>query len=264
MKLKAILIIVGAVMGFCAGRFVSVCGTPDEPKQAEQSSGNSAELAKARREIAVLERELLAMRKSAASSAAAIAVTNAELSQESAEPGENCETNYVVAVGEDVDVIGEMRKRLNEEDFGKVTNAMERLKANMAAKAKDRIAFLKSIDVSSMPPEERDAHSKFIELAERREAVMSKMKLGIPDQSTLQEMMEVEMQMMPLAKKERAALSRELARELGYAGDDADAVCDAVGNIIDSTSGGGLEGAMDAVEGLPGVEIGTDVQVLTL
>jgi len=57
---------------------------------------------------------------------------------------------------------------------------------------------------------------------------------------------------------------KERNRELGYAGDDADAVCDAVGNIIDSTSGGGLEGAMDAVEGLPGVEIGTDVQVITM
>ena len=29
-------------------------------------------------------------------------------------------------------------------------------------------------------------------------------------------------------------------------------------------SGGGLEGAMDAVEGFPGVEIGTDVQVSRL
>ena len=263
MKLKLILIFVGAVIGFCAGRCVSVCGASGEPKQAEQSSGNSAELAKARREIAVLERELFAMRKSAASSAAAIAVTNAGPSQESAEPGENGETNYVVAVGEDVDVIGEMKKRLDEEDFGKVTNAMARLKANMAAKAKDRIAFLKSIDVSAMTKEERDAHSKFIELTAKREAVRSKMKFGLPDQQTIREMMDVEMQLMPLAKAERAALARELARELGYTGEDVESVQEAVANIFDCTSGG-LDGMMDAAEGMPGVEIGTDMQVLTL
>ena len=263
MKLKLILILVGAVIGFCAGRCVSVCGASGEPKQAEQSSGNSAELAKARREIAALERKLSAMRKSAATSAAATEAANAGLLQADAESGVNGATNYVVAVGEDVDVIGEMRKRLNEEDFGKVTNAMERLKANMAAKAKDRIAFLKSIDVSAMTKEERDAHSKFIELAERREAVMSKMKLGIPDQSTLQEMMEVEMQIRPAAKRERSALALELARELGYSGENAESVQDAIGNIFDSTSGG-LDGMMDAAEAIPGIDVGTDVKVLPL
>lgn len=254
MKLKLILILVGAVIGFCAGRCVSVCGASGEPKQAEQSSGNSAELAKARREIAVLERELSAMRKSAAVSAAATTADDAGPSQESAEPGENGETNYVVAVGEDVDVIGEMKKRLDEEDFGKVTNAMARLKANMAAKAKDRIAFRKSIDVSAMTKEERDEHSKFIELAERREAVMAKMKFGIPDQSTLQEMMEVEMLIRPAAKEERSALSLELAHELGYSGEDAESVRDAIVNIFDSTSGG-LDGMMDAAGIIPLFEL---------
>lgn len=263
MKLKLILILVGAVIGFCAGRCVSVCGAPDAPERTEQSRGNSAELAEARREIAVLERELSAMRKSAAVSAAATTADDAGSSQESAEPGENGETNYVVAVGEDVDVIGEMKKRLDEEDFGKVTNAMARLKANMAAKAKDRIAFLKSIDVSAMTKEERDEHSKFIELAERREAVMSKMKFGIPDQSTLQEMMEVEMLIRPAAKEERSALSLELAHELGYSGEDAESVRDAIVNIFDSTSGG-LDGMMDAAEAIPGIDVGTDVKVLSL
>jgi hypothetical protein len=76
-------------------------------------------------------------------------------------------------------------------------------------------------------------------------------------------MMAVEMQLMPLAKAERAALSRELARELGYAGEDVESLQEAVGNIFDCTAGG-LDGMMDAAEGVPGVEIGTDVQVLTL
>ena len=68
---------------------------------------------------------------------------------------------------------------------------------------------------------------------------------------------------MPLSKAERATLARELARELGYTGEDVESVQDAVGNIFDCTAGG-LGEMMDAAEGMPGVEIGTDVQVLTL
>ena len=68
-----------------------------------------------------------------------------------------------------------------------------------------------------------------------------------------------------LAKAERriAELERKLARELGYAGEDVESLQEAVGNIFDCTAGG-LDGMMDAAEGVPGVEIGTDVQLLTL
>ena len=90
------------------------------------------------------------------------------------------------------------------------------------------------------------------------------MKGGIHDQQTLQEMIEVEMQMMPLAKAERDALARELARELGYAGEGIDEVQDAVGNIFDCTSGGGFGGIMDASEEMPGVEIRADMQDITM
>ena len=140
---------------------------------------------------------------------------------------------------------------------------MSRIKAKMAEKAQDRMAFLKSIDTSAMSQTEREGHEKFLELTAKREAVRSKMKFGLPDQQTIQEMMAVEMQLMPLAKAERAALSRELARELGYTGEDVESLQEAVGNIFDCTAGG-LDGMMDAAEGMPGVEIGTDVQVLTL
>ena len=49
----------------------------------------------------------------------------------------------------------------------------------------------------------------------------------------------------------------------GYMGEDVESLQEAVGNIFDCTAGG-LDGMMDAAEGMPGVEIGTDVQVLTL
>lgn len=247
----------GLCAAFLAGRS-SVSQTEAEAKPTV-GEAEAARLEKAERRIADLEQKLAAARKAARTPRSNAAVAT----QEIVAPAEDG-AGIVMSGGTNLDILAELRKNLSEEDFDHATNAMSRIREKMAAKALDRIDFLKSIDVSDMSKADRDQHAKFIELAERREAVKAKMKFGLPDQQTLQEMMEVEMQMMPLAKKERAALSRELARELGYTGDDADAVCDAVGNIIDSTSGGGLEGAMDAVEGVPGVEIGTDVQVITM
>ena len=254
MKLKIILILVGAVAGFCAGRFTSVCGVPEGPEQAERTSGDSAKLAKAERRIAELERKLAAARKRQRPDAA---------SSDTANRVQPADEEAVVVGGTNVDIIAELKKNLSEEEFDQATNAMSRIKAKMAEKAQDRMAFLKSIDTSAMSQTEREGHEKFLELTAKREAVRSKMKFGLPDQQTIQELMAVEMQLMPLAKAERAALSRELARELGYAGEDVESLQEAVGNIFDCTAGG-LDGMMDAAEGMPGVEIGTDVQVLTL
>ena len=55
--------------------------------------------------------------------------------------------------------------------------------------------------------------------------------------------------MGPAAKKERSALVNEVARELGYQGDDAVVVQDTINSIYDCTSGGGLMGNLeDAME----------------
>lgn len=259
MKLKIILILVGAVAGFCAGRFTSVCGVPEGPEQAERTSEDSAKLAKAERRIAELERKLAAAKVSAGRARAGSALKSGEAAKPTLPDGDS----VMVLGGTNVDIVAELKKNLSEEEFDQATNAMSRIKAKMAEKAQDRMAFLKSIDTSAMSQAEREGHEKFLELTAKREAVRSKMKFGLPDQQTIQEMMAVEMQLMPLAKAERAALSRELARELGYAGEDVESLQEAVGNIFDCTAGG-LDGMMDAAEGMPGVEIGTDVQVLTL
>ena len=75
----------------------------------------------------------------------------------------------------------------------------------------------------------------------KREELMSKNKGGFPDMETIQKMMEIQMQMGPAAKKERSALVNEVARELGYQGDDAVVVQDTINSIYDCTSGGGIQ-----------------------
>ena len=251
------VLIAGAIAaGFYAGRISSACAGKEEdrPKASAESSGDAAKLAKAERRIAELERKLAAARKRQRPDAA---------SSDTANRVQPADDKAVVVGGTNVDIIAELKKNLSDEEFDQATNAMSRIKAKMAEKAQDRMAFLKSIDTSAMSQTEREGHEKFLELTAKREAVRSKMKFGLPDQQTIQEMMAVEMQMVPLAKKERTALARELARELGYSGEDAESVRDAIVNIFDSTSGG-LDGMMDAAEAIPGIDVGTDVKVLSL
>lgn len=256
----AVLIAAGAAAGFVAGRLV-----PGPQKNAADAApaaaqDDSAKLEKATRRIAELERKLDAAKRSSARR------NSRKDSAKAAEAAADGAKDFAVSSGTNLDIVAELKKNLSEEDFDKATNAMTRITAKMSEKARNRMEFLKSVDTSAMTKQEREGHARFIELMEKREAVRSKMKFGIPDQKTLQELMEVELQIAPQAKAERAALSRELARELGYTGEDVNAVQEAVGNIIDCTSGelGGMMDAAEAMEGMPGVEIGTEVQVLSL
>ena len=104
-----------------------------------------------------------------------------------------------------------------------------------------------------------------MELFDRREKAMSKMKGLIPDEKTIGELMEIELQMQPLAKQERKALLGALTKELGYSGEDGAVVADTIDGIIDCTGSGGLggladiDGLMDGAEIQPGVSVETHV-----
>ena len=92
------------------------------------------------------------------------------------------------------------------------------------------------------------------------------MKGGFPDVTSIQEMVQLEMEMAPVAKKARSALIGQVARELGYQGDDVEVVRDTVNMIYDCTSGGGMGGLGDIMEsagGAPGMSVSPDVKVET-
>ena len=161
------------------------------------------------------------------------------------------------------DVLESLRKNLSEDEFKAATNALSAIRAKLADKARSKIDFLRSIDVSHMSEADRKNHETFITLAEKREAAMAKMKGGIPDPATLQEVVLVGMQMTPVAKKERSALVREVARELGYAGDDVDVVHDAMLNIYDATAPEGLDAFVNAANDAATSPNGVDVKVKT-
>ena len=138
-----------------------------------------------------------------------------------------------------MDVLGELKRRLPEEEFSQTTNAMAQLKMKLSKKAKGRMDFLASIDTSSMTEEERKNHEHYLELMERKEAIAAKMKGIIPNVKAIQEMVELEMEMRPAAKRERSTLVRQVAKELGYSGDDVNVIHDTLNNVYDCTGGGG-------------------------
>ena len=92
------------------------------------------------------------------------------------------------------------------------------------------------------------------------------MKGGLPDMSSIQKMVELEMEMAPVAKKARSALIGQVARELGYQGEDVEVVRDTVNMIFDCTNGGGMAGLGDLMEsagGAPGMSVSPGVSVET-
>jgi len=165
-------------------------------------------------------------------------------------------------INANTDLNEEMKKRMSDDQFVAATNAIADLRARLTAKAKGRMDFISSVDASKMSAADREKHEKYLGLLKQRTELMSKMKGGFPDMESMQKMMELQVQMGPAAKEERAVLVNEVVRELGYVGDDAEVVNETITSIYDSTSGGGLMGNIEealeamgpnAMQGMPGM-----------
>ncbi|MBQ2625727.1 MAG: hypothetical protein IJG18_11590 [Kiritimatiellae bacterium] len=257
-----VVLIVGGAAGFAVGRKYA-CGACDANAQSATVAPSDGAFDEAKKRIAALEAELAEARKDA--ERARSLASRAEKAVDEAIKEKDGVASF--SVGTNADIMAELKRQLPEDAFIAATNAFDRMKAANAERAKGRREYLASLDVSSFSAKERENHKKFMEMFDRREKAKAKMKGGIPDQSTIQELMETEIQMAPIAKAERVALARELARELGCTGEDVDTVQEAIGNIFDCTSGGGLgsmEDMMDAGGVPPGVGIETHMEVMQL
>ena len=255
-------LVLGAAGGFAVGMSRRPNAEPAEAKAEKPAvSEDAARLAKAQKRIAELESRLAAAKR------AATALKDAKHEKAASAPAPTNAAERVVAVeGKDGDVLDALKSQLSHDEFSQVTNAMTQMRARLAEKAKGRMEFLSSINMDGMSSDERKNHAKFLELMERREATAAKMKGGLPDAATIQKLVELEMEMAPVAKKARAALVGQVARELGYQGEDVDVVRDTVNTIFDCTSGGGIGGLGDIMEnvgGMSGMGAAPDVKVQT-
>jgi len=255
----AVVFVAGVAVGFAACKaFAPKAAEPEAKSEKPVASEDADKLANAQKRIAELEKQLAVAKA-------------AKKSEKPKEKVSEKEARKVVVNSGD-DVLESLKKNLSEDEFKAATNAMSAIRAKLADKARNKIDFLKSVDVSRMSAADRKNHDKFIELAEKREAAMAKMKGGIPDPASIQEVVMLGMQMAPVAKKERSALVREAARELGYAGDDVEVVHDAMQNIYDATAPAGLDSFMDAANDAAGeaatspddVDVKVKTSVITL
>ena len=256
-----VVLAAGVAAGFAVGRkwALGTCGA-NVPGAAVAPSDNA--LAEAKKRIAALEAELAKTKKDA--ERARKLASRAEKAVDAAIKKNDAAASF--SVGTNADIVAELKRQLPEAEFTAATNALAGLKAKLSARAKGRREFLASLDVSGLSAKERENHSRFMELFDRREKAMSKMKGLIPDNKTIGELMEIELQMQPLAKRERKALLGALTKELGYAGDDGAVVTDTIEGIFDCTGSGGLGGLADmgglteeGVEIQPGVSVETRV-----
>ena len=247
----AVVLAAGVVAGFAVGRKCAGDACEASAPNAAVAPSDGA-LDEAKRRIAALEAELAEARKDA-ERARALAV-RAEKAVDEAIRGKDSVASF--SVGTNADIVAELKKQLPEAEFTAATNALAGLKAKLAERAKGRREYLASLDVSGLSAKERETHSRFMELFDRREKAMSKMKGLLPDEKTIGELMEIELQMQPLAKQERKALLGALTKELGYSGEDGAVVADSIEGIIDCTGSGGLGGLAD----LDGLMDGADIQ----
>jgi hypothetical protein len=254
----AVMLAAGVAAGFAVGRKCAggACGA-NAPSAAVAPSDNA--LNEAKKRIAALEAELAEAKKDA--KRAKKRASRAEKAVDEATKMKDAVASFSVATN--ADIVAELKKQLPEAEFTAATNALAGLKAKLSERAKGRREFLASLDVSGLSAEERENHNRFMELFDRREKAMSKMKGLIPDEKTIGELMEVEMQMHPLAKRERKALLGALTKELGYSGDDGAVVADTIEGIFDCTGSGGLGGLADIGGLMEGMEIQPGVSVET-
>ncbi len=269
-----VLLLAGIAGGFAAGRMIGGGKTaqPTVEKEAAKPDDVQKKLAKAQKRIAELERDLAAAKAYKKQVKSLSDKVKNSLKEKTEELAGNTQ---VVSVSTNSDIEAELKRQLPEGAFTEATNVLSRLRSKLAERAKGRLDYIASVDASRMSKKERENHAKFLKLLEKREALRSKMTGFIPNPSVLQEMVELDLAMQPVAKQERSALVREVARELGYSGEDVDVVHDTMVNIYDSTSGGGINSLMEAASDMqaegdsdngeaPKVNVGVQTQVIGL
>lgn len=230
--LAAAVVAAAACGGFFAGKNSAAKNAGPEPTETKPDD-SAKKLAAAQKRIVELEGQVAKLRGDLTKKLAA------KPAPARPEKADNEDKDVIKITGGDMDVLGELKRRMPEEEFSQTTNAMAQLKMKLSKKAKGRMDFLASIDTSSMTEEERKNHEHYLELMERKEAIAAKMKGIIPNVKAIQEMVELEMEMRPAAKRERSTLVRQVAKELGYSGDDVNVIHDTLNNVYDCTGGGG-------------------------
>jgi hypothetical protein len=133
----------------------------------------------------------------------------------------------------------ERMARMAKEDparYAQMTNSFATWRRQ---RARSRIDFLSSIDVSHMPASARAVHAELQELVAEREELESALhQQGLGDEERgriFRELHQTGSKMHELSMKERNNLLSETVRNLGFEGDDAGEIVTTVKQIFEAT-----------------------------
>ena len=136
----------------------------------------------------------------------------------------------------------ERLKAENPERFNEITNRVAQFRRMREERSRTRLGFLDSVDTSRMGAEERAGHERLRALVARQEELEEKMHdlaLGNDERRELMgEMWKNGAEMRELEHSEREMLMRQLAGNLGFEGEDAEALAETVQDIVQATESG--------------------------
>lgn len=139
--------------------------------------------------------------------------------------------------------IQEMKKN-HPERYAAITNWMAQFRKMQTAQAQEKIGFLSSVDPSALGAEAKEVHERLQALIARREELAAQAQQGFEQMSGedrrefFRQQGELSHEIDELNDKERSNLFRQMAKNLGFAEEDAGEIVETVNQIIEATEGG--------------------------
>ena len=137
----------------------------------------------------------------------------------------------------------EMRER-DPERYAQITNNMARWQARRQERLQNQFDILASADTTHMTKEQRKVHETYQDLLVRQEELREMMNPNNADvtdeqrEAAFGEMRDIGRQLHDLQRTERDTLLTQTANALGYQGDDAKEVVNAIKGVYEATGGG--------------------------
>lgn len=232
-------LLVGAAIGYCFGPSSepSKSERPEpapEPAKAKIQSGDAAE-----REMRALRLRIKELEAALANKAAAAADKAAE-AQKVDDAGPSAEPPRPR-----FDPGAEMNSIRNEDParYAQITNNMAQFRRRRLERAQSKIDYLSSLDTSKMSPGARKTHEELQDMIEKREILEERMQgvMGMAEderRALFGKMREMEFRIRELNLAERDNLLVQAAESLGFAGDDAREIAEAMKDIYEATDSG--------------------------
>lgn len=234
--------IVSIIVSFAIGMIAGVTGSkggdaaPQPEVQAEKATGTIAEVGADER-MEILRGRVKELERQLAEKAAAEPVAE----KVEARTGE---AHGGLPNGGEMRARFEQFKKEHPEEYKRMEEGRRAFLQRRQERSRQQVEFLSSFDVSKLSEADRTNHEALLRLIAKRQEFENSMSPEVMMNATDEErresihaMMETEHEIRELYAKERQALLKRTAEDLGFAGEDAASVADAIGEIYEATSG---------------------------